>query len=233
MPPQWTVRLQQLVDDHGLPVGAQSQLRSLIELLRDDPTAPTSVTDPVAAVETHVVDSLSALAIPELGEAGRIADLGAGAGFPGLPLAIALPTATMWLVDSQTRKCAFLRSAVAVARVENARVLCARAEEVVERDFDVVCARAVASLPVLAEYAAPLLRVGGSFVAWKGRRERGEEAAGIAAAAQLGLGEPRIVALTATRAAQNRHLYVYPKVRETPSGFPRRPGIARKRPLSA
>jgi 16S rRNA (guanine527-N7)-methyltransferase len=115
----------------------------------------------------------------------------------------------------------------------NAEVVVARAEEW-EGGMgacDVVTARALAALNVLAEYAAPLLRPGGALVAWKGRRDPDEEADGRAAAVRLGLEVEEVRPVSPFPEAQARHLVVMRKVAPTPAGFPRRPGMARKRPL--
>ena len=111
------------------------------------------------------------------GRLGTIADIGAGAGFPGLALAIALPDSEVRLVESQSRKCAVHRRAAAAAGVENARVVQRRIEEWSEGlgDNDVVVARALAPQPVVLEYAAPLLEIGGVLVDWRGRRNVDEE----------------------------------------------------------
>jgi 16S rRNA (guanine527-N7)-methyltransferase len=191
------------------------------------------VTDPPAGVAAHIADSLDGLAVPAIREARRIADLGTGAGFPGIPLAIALPGAHIHLVESLSRKCAFLERALEAAAAPNASVDCARAEEWSGRDLDVVAVRAVAPLNVLVEYAAPLLRVGGTLVAWKGRPEADEVADGNVAATVVGLELGETIALEPRPGADHRSLYLYSKVRETPTRFPRRAGMARKRPLSA
>jgi 16S rRNA (guanine527-N7)-methyltransferase len=228
----WRPELDRLAERQGLPPGAAERLAALLELLRDDPTAPTAVRDPAEGVERHVADSLAGLGVPALRAARRIADVGAGAGLPGLPLAIALPDARVALIESASRRCAFLERAVEACAAPNAEVVCARVEEWPERGLDAVVVRAVAPLPVLAEYAAPLLRVGGALVAWKGRRDPGEEADGDAAAAILGLGAGERVPVTDVTGAEYRTLHVYLKQVETPLKFPRRPGMARKRPLS-
>lgn len=228
----WLARLDALSAEHALAPDAAPRLRALLELVRDDPAAPTTVTDPAAGVEAHVADSLDGLRVPAIRNAAALADLGAGAGFPGLPLAIGLPAARVHLVESLGRKCAFLERAVEVTATPNAAVACVRAEEWAERQLDVVVARAVAPLAVLAEYAAPLLRLGGTFVAWKGRRDPAEERAGSDAAAILGLEVGEIVGLPPRPGAEHRTLHLYSKVDETPSRFPRRAGMARKRPLS-
>ena len=116
--------------------------------------------------------------------ARRIADVGAGAGFPGLPLAAALPDARVDLIESTGRKCDFIRQAIERAGIANAQVVCERSEiwaaELRRRGgreaYDAVTARAVGRLSTLAELASPLLVAGGVLVAWKGRRDPDEEA---------------------------------------------------------
>lgn len=228
----WTARLEELAVAHGLPDGAVERLAAVLELLRDDPTAPTTVTEPASAVAVHVADSLAGLEVAELRAATRMADVGAGAGFPGIPLALALPAAQVFLVESLARKCAFLERAVEAGRVANASVVCARIEEWSERSLDAVVVRAVAPLSVLVEYAAPVLREGGALVAWKGRRDADEEAAGAAAARVLGMEAGPVRELAPSPGADHRALHVYRKVGPTPARFPRRPGMARKRPLT-
>jgi 16S rRNA (guanine527-N7)-methyltransferase len=224
-----------LVDRYGLAEGAAGQLRELHRLLVEDPLAPTALRDPVRVIDDHLADALVALDLDEVRSAERIADLGSGAGVPGLPLAIALPSAEVSLVESASRKTSFLERAVAVCGLTNARVVHGRAEAWPEglASFDVVTARALAPLEVVVEYAAPLLVVGGTLVAWRGRRDPAAEAAAARAAGKVGLQAGRIMPVKPYTAAQNRHLHLMSKVTETPRGFPRRPGIALKRPLGA
>ena len=228
-------RLAELATAYALPDAAAAQLLALLELVAEDDTAPTTVRDPARGVDAHVADSLTALDVEAVRAAGRIADLGAGAGFPGLVLAAALPATHVVLVESLNRKCAFLGRAIERMGLANAEVVCARAEE--WRDgigtVDVVTVRAVAPLNVLAEYAAPLLVAGGQLVAYKGVRDTAEEADAEAAAAQLGLALAGVRRVDPFPGADHHHLYLYVKVGETPSKFPRRPGMARKRPLSS
>ena len=197
------------------------------------PLAPTAVRDPLKAVDDHLADSLVGLELEPVRTATTIADLGSGAGLPGLPLAIALPGASVALVDSLTKRCAFLERAVAVSEAANARVVNTRAETWPEglAAFDVIAARALAPLPVVVEYAAPLLTVGGTLVAWRGRRNPRDEAAAERAAAQVGLEPLEIRHMQPFPGAEHRYLHLMSKVRETPLGFPRRPGMATKRPL--
>lgn len=227
-------RLAELSSRYHLPAGAKDRLAVLLELLAQ-PIAPTAVHEPAAAVDVHVADALAGLNIEQVRAAERIADLGAGGGVPGLVLAAALPGAEMTLVESAARKGGFLERAVAAMELANARVVVARAEAWSGgRDrHDLVTARALAKLPVVVEYAAPLLAPGGALVAWKGRRVPVEEADGAAAAAATGLEASPPLSVTPFPGVEDRHLYLYLKLGETPPRFPRRAGIARKRPLRA
>ena len=171
--------------------------------------------------------------MPEVRAARRIADLGAGAGPPGLVLAIALPEAEVTLVESVGKKCAWMEATVERLGLSNARVACARVEEFEDDPFDVVTARALASLPVVCEYAAPLLREGGVLVAWKGAVDEVEEADGLAAAEVLGLAREAVLAVEPYPGSERRTLHVFRKVAATPDRYPRRPGMAAKRPLTA
>jgi 16S rRNA (guanine527-N7)-methyltransferase len=227
-------QLAELVERFSLPQDAAPGLAALLAAL-DDEHSPTTVRTPAEAVGVHLADSLVGLELDEIRSAGQIADLGAGAGFPGLPLALALPTVRVALVESIARKCAFIASAAKAAGIDNIDVVPARAEEWddgIGRN-DVVTARALAPLGVLAEYAAPLLREGGVLVAWKGRRDPEEEAVAAAAAGELGLEVAEIRPVAPYEGADHRHLHVLRKVAPTPARFPRRAGVARKRPLGA
>jgi len=226
--------LRQLVERFGLPHDVAERLAVLLDRL-EAPEAPTSVHDPARAVDVHLADSLSGLEVPELGAAGLLADLGAGAGLPGLVLAATLGHAQVALVEAAARKCTFLRRTVAAMALENVEVVCARVEEWREgrSGCDVVTARALAPLPVLCEYAAPLLRDGGVLVAWKGAVAPQEAADGDAAAAYFGLVPDPVRSVAPYPGSERRTLHVLRKTAPTPPGFPRRPGMAAKRPLSA
>jgi 16S rRNA (guanine527-N7)-methyltransferase len=226
--------LEAMLKQRGLATAAADPLRSLLGLLATL-EAPTSVHDPHKGIRVHIADSLTGLDIPEVRDAGVIADLGAGAGLPGLVLAAVLPRARVILVESARRKCEFLRSAATSMRLGNADVVWSRAEEWREGlgRCDVVCARALAGLPVLCEYAAPLLREGGVLVAWKGAVDDDEAADAAAAAMHLGLAVEPVRAVVPFPGSERRTLHVVRKIAPTPPGFPRRPGIATKRPLTA
>lgn len=228
-------RIAELASEHDLPDGAGRQLRALLDVLEIDPTAPSTVTAPSLAVEVHLADALDGLRIPAVRSARRVADLGAGAGFPGLVLAVALPATHVSLIESVGKKVAFMQRAAASAGLSNAHPVHVRAEEWADGlgANDLVVARALAPLTALVEYAAPLLGDGGHLVAWKGARDPTEEADGDAAGTATGLELRDVVHIPARVGAEHRHLYVYSKVRSTPSRFPRRAGMARKRPIQA
>jgi 16S rRNA (guanine527-N7)-methyltransferase len=198
------------------------------------------VSEPERAREVHVADSLSGLEVESLARARRIADVGAGAGFPGLVLAIALPSARVDLIESAGRKAAVIDRLIQAAQVSNARSVVARVEDWARlaaplgggrEAYEAVTARAVASLPVLVEYAAPLLRASGVLVAWKGARSSEEERLGRAAADEVGMALEDVLRVEPFPGARDRHLHVYRKVAPTPERFPRRAGMAAKRPL--
>jgi len=227
-------RLNELGERWGLAPIQITMLARALEVLATDPYAPSSVRG-VAAVDVHVADSLSALALECVVRAKAVADLGSGAGFPGLVLAVALPDARVALVESAARKCAFLERACSLAEIGNARVVRARAEEWAEGigAHDLVVARALAPLAVVCEYAAPLLAIGGSLVAWKGAVAESESTAAGLAAPQLGLERGEVVRSEPYAGSVAHHLHVYRKVALTPPEYPRRAGVARKRPLGA
>lgn len=225
--------IEELVARFGLPRAATEPFGILLHLLTTDPDAPTSIREPDSVVPVHFADALVALELEQVRSAATVADLGSGAGIPGLPMAIARPSAALALVESSQRKCAFLDRAVAACGLSNVSVVNARAEawhDGIER-FELVTARALAPLPVVVEYAAPLLVVGGRLVAWRGRRDAGAESAAGGAAEQLGMVPLEPKPVRPYPGSRSRHLQMFIKEGTTPAGFPRRPGIARKRPL--
>jgi 16S rRNA (guanine527-N7)-methyltransferase len=213
----------------------------LLAALAAEPDPHTTVSDPEAALEVHVADSLSGLEVAQLAAARRIADIGAGAGFPGLVLAIALPKAQVDLIESAGRKTAVIDRLIQAAELDNARSITARVEDFARTPaalgggreaYDAVTARAVGPLALLVEYAAPLLRVDGVLVAWKGIRDSDEERSGAAAAEKVGMAVKEVIPVQPYEASENRHLHVFRKLAPTPPEFPRRAGMARKRPLA-
>lgn len=227
-------RLDELGRRFGVPPAGIEALRAILALQAVDPGASTTVKDPATAVDRHVADSLVALDLEPVRSARRIADLGSGAGWPGLALAAALPDAHVALVESTGRHVRYLARAIGAGGLANAEVVHARVEDWPAGlgAHDLVTARALAALPVLCEYAAPLLADGGVLVAWKGRVEPAEAAAGAAAAGVLGLEPVEVRDVDPYPEAERRTLHVFRKVAPTPERFPRRPGMATKRPIA-
>jgi 16S rRNA (guanine527-N7)-methyltransferase len=221
----------------SLSAAQRRSLDTVLELLAEERASVSSVTDE-RAWQVHVADSLTGLEVPDLRSASRIADVGAGAGFPGLVLAVALPEASIDLIESVSRKTAFITRAAAEAAIGNARAITARSEDVARepppdggRDsYDVVTARAVARLSTLAELASPLLREGGVLVAWKGKRDEEEEAQLDRASASLAMTPEQILDVGGRAGSAHRHLHVIRKSAATPPDLPRKSGMAKKRP---
>jgi 16S rRNA (guanine527-N7)-methyltransferase len=205
-----------------------------LELLEVEQASVSSVTDPQRAWRVHVADSLTGLEFPVLAKAEKIADIGSGAGFPGLVLAVALPSAQVDLIESVGRKCEFIQRAIDTAGIANARVVNARSEEVAEGDaretYAAVTARAVGRLSTLAELASPLLADGGFLVAWKGKRDPDEEGQLANAAEELAMHPEQTLHVGPSAGSEHRHLHLIRKRGSTPPGLPRRPGMAKKRP---
>jgi 16S rRNA (guanine527-N7)-methyltransferase len=218
----------------NLDPGARKALETVLELLARERASVSSVTEPGKAWKVHVDDSLSGLEVDSLATASRVADIGSGAGFPGLPLAVAMPRARIDLIESVGRKCDFMRRAIEAAGISNAEVVNARSEELAagagREAFDAVTARALGRLSTLAELASPLLREGGVLVAWKGRRDEDEEQELSRAAEGLAMEPERILEVGPYAGSRHRHLHAMRKTGPTPPGLPRRAGMAKKRP---
>lgn len=197
----------------------------------------TSVSDPERGVELHVLDSLAGLRAVPPGATLRAVDVGSGAGFPGLPLALALPDSLdMLLVDAQQRRVRVLEEAIRRLGVANARAVQGRAEELgrgaLRESLDLAVARAVGSLAVVAECTLPLLRTGGRLIAYRGREGEREAEDSAAALALLGGAVAEVRRLRLPFSGAERTLVVVDKVAPTPARYPRRPGIPEKRPLA-
>ncbi len=225
-------------DPSGDPLGAldpagRAALGKVLQLLATERASVSSVVDE-RAWRVHVADSLTGLELPELRAASRIADVGAGAGFPGLALAVALPDAQVDLIESVGRKCEFMRRAIEAAGIANATVLGLRSEDWAAGDgretYEAVTARAVGRLSTLAELASPLLKQGGVLVAWKGRRDADEEAQLDRAAESLAMAPEAILDVGDRAGSKHRHLHLIRKSGPTPTDLPRRPGVAKNRP---
>ncbi len=205
----------------------------------NDRTNLTSVTALEAVQVRHFLDSLTVcLAVPStLACAPKILDAGAGAGFPGVPLKIAFPSIRLTLVDSALKKTAFLRRLVEALELQDSDVVTARLEDAgrdagLREAFDLVVARAVAKMCVLAELTLPLCAVGGAVVCQKGASIEDELASSRAAIDALGGEVADVTQVDLPELGQRRSLVVLRKARPTPERYPRRPGIPAKRPIA-
>ena len=220
-----------------LPAGFADAAERYVELLLDANARInlTRIVEPAAVARLHLLDALSAVPLLDELAPRRALDLGSGGGVPGIVLALARPDVSWTLVDSVRRKADAMRGFVEALGLHNVAVIAERAE-ILGRDasareaFDLVAARACAPLPVLAEYALPLIRVGGALVAWKGSVPADELRAGRAAGSDLGGGALELHD-TGITALGDHQFVVIRKVGPTPGRFPRRPGQPTGRPL--
>lgn len=219
----------------GLGAEVQAKLATLGDLILSAGFNVTGLTDPEEMERLHFLDALSLLKLQPVLSGRCIADVGSGAGLPALVLALALPHAHVKAVESHRKKCDYIERTAAALDLANVTVCCRRAEEygrsVGREAHDVVVSRAVAPLPVVAEYSIPLLWPGGVMVAMKGvvsdqERTQARKALGILGASEL---DP--VRLDPFPEAHDRWAYLAVKVRATPEEYPRRPGMPAKRPL--
>ena len=239
-----------LLDGPAATPLARRSYEAHARLLRDWNAAInlTAIRDPAAIAHRHICDSLSAVErLAELAVAApTLLDLGSGGGYPGLPLAVALPLTRVALVDSVGKKARFLRvAATAVASVlataadaaPTIETMAERAEDLAEEPdqraaWGIVTARAVGSLAEVIELAMPLVREGGAVVAWKREEERGGLRAELRDAGSIirasGGGRPEVLTIEASFLAGHR-LVVVPKQRPTPAGYPRPASIRRRR----
>lgn len=193
----------------------------------------TRITDPEDAAEKHFIDSLTVAGF--IDNCARVADVGCGAGFPALPLAIVRPDISIVPIDSTSKRIAFVKRAAEALGLENVFPLAARAEELGRKEgyrqsFDVVTARAVASLNVLSEYCLPLVKLKGKFIAMKANADEELEDAKKAIAA-LGGAVLGIERLSLPLSGAQRELVVIEKIKNTPPAYPRSGGVIAKRPL--
>lgn len=192
----------------------------------------TRITDPNVAISKHILDSLSVVPIVGSCLPGRIADLGSGAGYPGIPIAVATGR-HVTLVESVGKKAAFLSDVVNELGLDVA-VAPVRAEELAlahPESFSAVLARALSSLPSLVELAAPLLTRGGCLIALKGRLDEDERIRAERVGEIVGLSLVRLVPLTVPD-ADERYAAVFEATCASRQRLPRRSGLAQKRPLA-
>jgi 16S rRNA (guanine527-N7)-methyltransferase len=216
----------------------QAQFQRLYELIVEGNRQfnLTRITEPQEFWEKHVWDSLLGILPVWQEEALHVIDIGTGAGFPGVPVAIAHPTWSVTLLDSTHKKMAFLDTVLEEMYLQNARTLTGRAEtlgqDIAYRgQYDLVLIRAVAAVTVCLEYALPLLKLGGSAILYRGQWNQEEETTLTKAADQLGGAIATIDRFTTPLTQGIRHCVQVRKLEATPPEFPRAPGVPTQKPL--
>ena len=196
----------------------------------------TAIREPGKIRVKHFLDSLTCLLAMRDKSMERVIDIGTGAGFPGLPLKIVCPSMQLTLVESVGKKADFCRHMAQVLGLQGVEVVQERAE-ILGQDpnyrerYDWSLTRAVAIMPVLAEYQLPLVRIGGSMLAMKGENAPAEAQSADNALRLMGGHLRRLIPVTLPGVAEERYLIVVDKIHTTPHKYPRRPGVAAKRPL--
>lgn len=196
----------------------------------------TAIREPAQVHVKHFLDSLTCLCVMQDSPMERVIDVGTGAGFPGLILKIFCPALRLTLVESVGKKADFCRHVVKVLGLEGVEVVQERAEALgitpaYREQYDWAVARAVAIMPVLAEYLLPLVRVGGAMLAMKGESAPAEAHAAEQATRLLGGHLRKLVPVALPGVAEEHYLVVIDKVAATPNGYPRRVGLPAKKPL--
>ena len=181
----------------------------------------TAITDPEEIASLHFLDSLCLLNILDF-SAKRVIDVGTGAGFPGLPLRIVQPDVQLTLLDALNKRVDFLREVCGALNLPDVFCVHARAEEFGHREeYDIAVSRAVASLPLLLELCLPFVKVGGRFLAMKGRDSDEEIAAAAHAAELLGAGSAQITDYPIPGTDVVHRAVLFEKIRPTPVKYPR------------
>ncbi|MDR1796068.1 MAG: 16S rRNA (guanine(527)-N(7))-methyltransferase RsmG [Clostridiales Family XIII bacterium] len=223
-----------LLDSHF--ADALMALMALV-LERNEVVNLTAVTEPVEFAELQLLDSLAPAGLPALSRARAVVDVGAGAGFPGLPLALLCPEKEFLLIDSLGKRVDFMAQAAEALSMGNVRTLHARAEAAghdarLREGFDLALCRAVAQLPVVLEYCLPLVRTGGNLLAYKTVRAGGEIEGSLVAREMLGAArDVEIFAYPDLLPGRAHALYIVRKEGGTPVKYPRREGVPSKVPL--
>jgi len=197
----------------------------------------TAIRDPEGIRTKHFLDSLTCLLAWRENPPQTLIDIGTGAGFPGLPLKIVCPRLKLTLVDSVGKKLDFCRHVADLLEMRDVTTIQARAEEIGlqhehREQYDWAVARAVANMPVLAEYLLPLVKIGGAALAQKGAGGLVEAQKAQKAIRILGGHLRQIIPVLLPGVTEERFLVIVDKISATPPGYPRRVGVPVKRPIS-
>lgn len=236
------VFLEKAASEYGVELSEKQlqQFQCYYELLIEwnEKINLTAITEPQEVAVKHFIDSISAWDEKRFEGAKSIIDVGTGAGFPGIPLKIFQPQLKLVLLDSLNKRIKFLQTVVDELQLDNVECIHARAEEgaknpKLRENFDIAVSRAVARLPVLAEYCIPFVKVGGTFAALKGMKFAEEAEEGKKALQILGGSEPVSVEKKLPGLDDKRAVIYVKKIKSTPKKYPRKAGTPDKEPLGA
>lgn len=226
--------------EHGIELSdkQQEQFRQYFELLVEwnEKMNLTAITDAPSVYLKHFYDSITAAFYVDLNGLKTICDVGAGAGFPSIPLKICFPELHVTIVDSLNKRIGFLEHLASILQLENVHFVHARAEDFGQNPkyrekFDIVTARAVARLSVLAELCVPLIKKGGIFISMKGAAAGDELADAKKALSVLGAVIKEEHSFTLPIENSERSIFVFDKEKNTPKKYPRKPGVPNKSPI--
>ena len=225
--------------EHGIELSTEQigQFKTYFEMLVEwnQKINLTAVTEMKEVDLKHFYDSITPLLYADIEEGASLCDVGAGAGFPSIPMKIIRPDLKVTIVDSLNKRITFLNELTTVLGLDKIHLVHDRAETFGQYGqrhmFDVVTARAVAQLNVLAELCLPLVRTGGQFIVMKGKKAMEEIEEAEFALDLLGGDIKKINSLTLPEEESERYIIVIDKVRKTPKKYPRKPGTPNKSPL--
>ncbi|WJY26789.1 MULTISPECIES: 16S rRNA (guanine(527)-N(7))-methyltransferase RsmG [Sporosarcina] len=215
-----------------------AQFRKYFELLVEwnEKMNLTAITDAPSVYLKHFYDSVSAAFFADFDKEAALCDVGAGAGFPSIPLKICFPDLHVTIVDSLNKRITFLHELADQLQLKDVQFVHARAEEFGQNPayrerFDIVTARAVARLSVLAELCVPALKVGGQFIAMKGAAAEDELTDAKKALETLGVVLEDEYTFSLPLEASERTVFIFSKNKKTPAKYPRKPGTPNKTPI--
>lgn len=226
--------------EHGIKLtdNQQAQFFRYFELLVEwnKKMNLTAITDEPSVYLKHFFDSISMAFFTDLKGQKTICDVGAGAGFPSLPLKICFPQLEVTIVDSLNKRISFLENLAEELKLEKVTFVHARAEDFGQNkkyreQFDIVTARAVARLSVLSELCVPLVKKGGSFISMKGAAATEELNDAKIAITTLGAKLKEQHSFVLPIENSERNVFIFTKVKNTPGKYPRKPGIPNKTPI--
>ena len=223
------------VETSGEQIKKMAEYNSMV-MQANEHTNLTAIKDGKESAQKHFLDSANPQALKIISEAKNVIDIGSGAGFPGIVLAVMKPEVNFTLVDTRKKRCEFMESVKTHLGLSNVSIVWGRAEELgkmplYREKFDAACARALAAMPVLLEYLAPFVKLGGCAMLYKGSIVDEEIAASETAASLLGFSSFTKLSYKLPEDGADLAVIKVVKYAETPSKYPRKPGIALKRPL--